>query len=124
MGLVATNTISGSLTDGSGNPFTNIGVWANATINGVNYSPNMDTDSQGNYSMTVGNGTWTVGVNTYGGSDNLPVNYVCPSQTVVISNNNATVNFVATVPTNTISGTLKDNNGNPIGGVQVVGQRG
>ena len=119
IGLPATNTISGSLTDGSGNPFANIGVWANATINGVNYSPNMDTDSQGNYSMTVGNGTWTVGVNTYGGSDNLPVNYVCPSQTVVITNNDATVNFVATVPTNTISGTLKDNNGNPIGGVQV-----
>ncbi len=117
--LLATNTISGSLTDGGGNPFTSIGVWANATINGVTYSPYMDTDSQGHYSMQVGNGTWTVGVNTYGGNDNLPVNYVCPSQMVVISNNNATVNFVATVPTNTISGTLKDNNGNPIGGVQV-----
>jgi len=118
-GLLATNTISGSLTDGSGNPFVNIGIWANATINGVYYSPHVDTDSQGHYSFSVGNGSWTVGVNNHGGSDNLPTNYVCPSQTVGISNANATVNFVATVPTNTISGTLKDNNGNPIGGVQV-----
>jgi len=118
-GLFATNTIFGSLTDGGGNPFTSIGVWANATINGVNYSQYMDTDSQGHYSMQVGNGSWTVGVNNYGGTDNLPVNYVCPTQLVVIANNNATVNFVATVPTNTISGNLKDNNGNPISGVQV-----
>jgi hypothetical protein len=117
--LLASNTISGSLTDGSGNPLANVGIWASATINGANYSPYADTDSQGYYSFNVANGSWTVGVSTGGGSDSLPANYVCPSQTVGITNANATVNFVATMWTNTISGTLKDNNGTPIAGVGV-----
>jgi hypothetical protein len=120
LGLPATNTISGSLTDGSGTPFANIGVWASATINGVNYSPYADTDSQGHYSFNVANGAWTVGVNTGGGSDSLPANYLSPqNQTVVIANNNGTANFTAVPATQSISGTLTDNSGNPIGGVQV-----
>ena len=118
--LLATNTISGSLTDGSGNPFANIGVWANATINGVNYSPYADTDSQGHYSFNAANGSWTVGVNTGGGSDSLPANYLSPqNQTVVIANNNGTANFTAVPATQTVSGKLTDNSGTPIGGVQV-----
>jgi len=118
-GLLATNTISGWLKDGSGNPFSNIGIWASMTVNGASFYPYADTDSQGHYSMTVGAGAWNVGVNTSGSGDSLPGDYFCPSQLVVISNQNATVNFTATLPTSTISGWLTNASGNPIAGVQI-----
>jgi len=119
VGLVATNTISGYLKDGSGNPFANIGISGSATINGANFNPYVDTDSNGHYSMTVGAGAWTVSVNTWGGNDSLPGDYVCPSQSVVISNQNATLNFTAALPTTTISGFVLNNSGAAISGVQV-----
>jgi hypothetical protein len=118
--IAATNTISGTLKDGSGKPFAGIGVYANATIAGVNYNQSgANTDSNGDYSLNVASGTWNVGVNTGGGSDSLPTSYFCPAQTVMISNNNAVVNFIATVAPYTISGSLEDNNGKPIAGVAV-----
>ncbi|MGA2174885.1 MAG: choice-of-anchor tandem repeat GloVer-containing protein [Verrucomicrobiota bacterium] len=118
--VLATNTISGSLKDGSGHPLGGIGVEASATINGVYYQLEaVDTDTNGKYSLNVANSTWTVAVLQYGSSDSLPANYFCLSQTVVISNNNATVNLTALFGTNTISGSLKDDSGNPIAGVWV-----
>ncbi|MGO8929577.1 MAG: hypothetical protein ACLQU3_22145 [Limisphaerales bacterium] len=119
--VLATNNISGSLKDNSGNPIVGVGVWADATINGVYYNQgSVDTGANGNYSLNVADGTWTVGVNSGGGGDSLPGNYLAPAnQTVVISNNNATVNFTALLPTNNISGSLTDNYGNPIAGVGV-----
>jgi hypothetical protein len=96
-----TQSISGSLTNGSGNPLSGIMIWASATINGANYFQYADSDSQGRYSINVVNGSWTVGVETGGGSDSLPVNYLSPqSQTVVIFNNNGTANFTALLATN------------------------
>ena len=119
--LLATNTISGYLTNNSGNPIAGVGMWANATINSVGYNQNMDTDTNGHYSMNTANGTWTVGVNTCSDcSDGLPGNYFSPpNQTVVISNNNGTANFTALLATNTISGYLKDNNSNAIPGIMI-----
>jgi uncharacterized GH25 family protein len=119
--VLATNRISGWLKDNSGNPIAGIGVWANATINSVDYSPYVDTDANGNYSMNVANGTWTVGISSSGGgSSSLPANYVCPpNQTLVISNNNGTADFIALSANNHITGYVKDNSGNPIAGVGV-----
>jgi len=119
--LLATNSISGYLTNNSGNPIAGVGMWANATINSVGYNQNMDTDTNGHYSMNAANGTWTVGVNTCSNcSDGLPGNYFSPpNQTVVISNNNGTANFTALLATNTISGYLKDNNSNAIPGIMI-----
>ncbi|MGD0413197.1 MAG: putative Ig domain-containing protein [Verrucomicrobiota bacterium] len=116
-----TNTITGFLTDNNGTPIPNVGVYAN--MNGQNYNVNADTDSSGYYSLNVLNGTWNVGINNCrncGNSDSLPANYLAPqSQTVVITNDNGTANFVAILATNIISGFLTDNNGNPIAGVGV-----
>jgi hypothetical protein len=120
--LLATNHITGWLKDNSGNPIASVGIWANATINGVNYSQNsVSTDTNGNYWLNVANGTWTVGVSTCSGcSDGLPGNDLPPAnQTVVITNNNGTANFTALSATNHISGWLKDNSGNPITGIMV-----
>ena len=62
--LLATNSISGYLQDNNGNPIAGVGMWANATINSVGYNQNVETDTNGNYLMSVANGTWTVSINT------------------------------------------------------------
>jgi hypothetical protein len=119
--ILATNHITGYLRDNLSNPIASISVYAHAPLNGTNFNAgNATTDASGNYTLNVFNGTWTVGVNSGGGSDSLPGNYLDPAnQSVVISNNNVTANFIAILATNTISGYLKDNSGNPIAGVGV-----
>jgi len=120
--LPTTGQISGSLKDNYGNPLANINVWANALIGGADFNQgNSQTDSSGNYSMGIANGTWVVGVNTSGGHS-LPANYICSSnQTVVISNNNATATFTALLATNYITGVVLQSNGNPIAGLGIWG---
>jgi hypothetical protein len=118
--LLATNHISGYVKDNNGANFVGVGVWASFNSNGTNYQNYVDTDTNGNYSLNVANGNWTVGVNSGGGGDSLPGNYLCSvNQSVVISNNNAVVNFTALLATNHISGYVKDNHGTNIVGVGV-----
>jgi len=117
--ILATNTISGYLTDGGGNPIAGINVYA-STTSGANYNQNTDTGANGYYSISVANGQWQVGVSSGGGGDSLPANYLDPqNQNVVIDNNNATVNFTAPIAPYTISGSLKDGNGNPLPGIGI-----
>jgi hypothetical protein len=74
-------------------------VFAGATISGVNFSAQANTDGSGNYSMNVANGSWNVSVNCQGGDNSLDNffgqgNYQCPNGTnVTINNNNGVVNF-------------------------------
>ncbi len=96
--LLATNYITGSLKDNIGNPIEGVGIWADATFSNTDYRVEVDTDSNGNYSLTVANSNaWTVGVETCSDCDNgLPGGYLPPdNQTVGITNNNGTVNFIA-----------------------------
>jgi hypothetical protein len=81
-----TGTISGSIKDSGGNSLVQAGVYANATINDVFYYADAQTDSNGNYSFPVINGTWTVGVSS-------PI-YFSP-QTVAVTGS-AQVDFPAT----------------------------
>jgi hypothetical protein len=96
--ILATNHITGNV-KANGTNIVGVGVSASMTTNGANFFQNADTDANGNYSLNVGNGSWTVGVYCNGGSDSLdnilgPGNYQCPdNQTAVINNNNATNNF-------------------------------
>ncbi|HEY1662994.1 MAG TPA: putative Ig domain-containing protein [Verrucomicrobiae bacterium] len=92
--LLATNTISGTVTNAFNDPIANVQVYADQTIGGVSYQSEAITSSSGNYSMKIGNGTWSLNVLCGGGQDSL-MNYVCPNSiTVAISNNNVTTNFV------------------------------
>jgi hypothetical protein len=98
--LLATNIITGNVQYNS-LPVSGVGVNAKATIGGTTYQPNTaDTDTNGNYAFNVGNGNWTINLNCNGGSDSLDsilgsTNYVCPAgQSVTISNNNGTANFL------------------------------
>lgn len=96
--LLATNYLTGNV-QANGVNIVGVGVYAYATINGASFNLYTDTDANGNYSFTVGNGSWSVGVNCGGGSDSLDTllgngNFQCPSnQNVSINNNNATANF-------------------------------
>ncbi len=109
--LLATNHITGWLKDNNGIPIAGVGVWANTTINGADYSQGgTSTDSNGNYWLNVANGTWTVGVSTCGDcSDGLPGGYLSPgNQSVGITNSNGTANFTALSANNHITGRLTD----------------
>jgi hypothetical protein len=87
----ATTTISGSFSDTHGNPVYAI-AFANATINGTNYSPCASgTQDSNTYQIAVFPGEWTVGISgdfTSSGYDN-PNN-----QNVNVGNAGATVNFI------------------------------
>ncbi len=127
----ATNTISGNV-QFNGTNVVGVGVNANATINGVQYQPGTaHTDSNGNYSINVANGDWSVSVNCYGGSDSLDSIlgsgiYQCPnSQNVTINNNNGTANFTIFPPNSgQIFGYVADDYGNPVDGVSVYASDG
>lgn len=96
--LVATNVISGHV-QFNGTNVVGVGVYANATINGLNYNAYADTDNNGNYTFNVANGNWSVGVNQSGGNDSLDTilgagNYTPPNnQNLTIANDNGTANF-------------------------------
>ena len=106
-GILATNHITGWLKDNNGNPITGVEIYASATINGLAYDQEIDTDSNGNYWLNVPNGSWDVQVANWGGDDSLPANYAVPAnQYPVIANNNATVNFTATRVTGSLQVTI------------------
>lgn len=101
--LVATNVLSGNVQFGGTN-VAGVGVFATATIGGVTFNAYADTDANGNYAFSVGNGNWSVNVNCSGGNDSLDNilgigTYQCPNnQNVTINNNNATANFAVLPP--------------------------
>ena len=99
-GLPSTNYISGNV-QFNGTNVVGVGVSAYATINGLNYSVNtVDTDGNGNYTLAVANGVWSVNLNCQGNNDSLDNllgsgNYECPdNQNVTINGGNGTANFI------------------------------
>ena len=97
---LATNHIIGHVSF-NGTNVVGVGVYANASFNGVQFNAFMDTDNNGNYSLNVANSnSWTVGINSSGGNDSLDNilgngNYTPPNnQNVSITNSNGTADFV------------------------------
>jgi len=97
-GASSTHRITGSVKDDRNNPIAGVGVIAAATINGTNQMiVTVDTDTNGNYSLNLTNGNWSVAVNCTSGNDSLGYlgNYSCPDiQNVNLLTNNAAVNFI------------------------------
>jgi hypothetical protein len=120
-GIPATNHISGYVRDNNNRAITNVGVFAEATISGLTFNQYSRTDTNGNYTFNVANGVWNVGVNCGGGSDSLTtLGYLCvTNQTVTISNNNGTANFIAPVVSAHITGFVRDTGSNAITNVGV-----
>ncbi len=96
--ILATNHITGNVSF-NGSPVVGVQVYASATIGLVSYQSQADTDTNGNYSLNVVTGNWTVNVYDCCDNDSLDNilgsgNYVPPgSQGVNIANNNGTANF-------------------------------
>jgi len=81
-----TSLINGVVNNSSSNPITNAFVNAYAIIGGTTYTAGSQTDSSGNYSFPVINGTWHVGVSANG--------YSSPNQiSLTISGSGQTHNF-------------------------------
>jgi hypothetical protein len=124
--ILATNQITGNVKDNNNNPIVSVQVFASATINGNSYQSEQNTDSNGNYSLNVANGSWNVGVYCCCDNNSLQSigSYQCPNGTNVnISNNNGVANFI--VQTNSgggsylIDGYVTDTLSNPVVGVNV-----
>ena len=62
--LTSTATVSGQVLDPTPGHagVANANVWASATIGGVLYAASAQTDSGGNYSLAVADGSWTINV--------------------------------------------------------------
>ncbi|HEY4414889.1 MAG TPA: putative Ig domain-containing protein [Verrucomicrobiae bacterium] len=107
--LLATSHITGNVQYQGAN-VSGVAVSAYANISGVDFFVNADTDDNGNYSLDVANGNWSVSVSCQGGDASLDNtlgngNYQCPNNTnVVIAGNDGTANFVI----------------QPCGGIQII----
>lgn len=126
----ATAIIYGSVKDGNNNPVSGVSLYGDNGTNGDGtYQGDATTDGNGNYAMGVNAGLWSPGVDNGNNSFSFP-NYDF-SQGPQWSDNNGgsgtnvtdgaaiLANFGALLATNQIMGYVKDNNGNPIVGVQV-----
>ena len=92
--LADTATISGRVIDINGNPVQNNFVSGTANISNVNYQSNANTDSNGNYTMSVVNGVWSVTPNFNG----IVNSFV--TQNVTVNNNSPTgINFAQSLIT-------------------------
>jgi hypothetical protein len=120
IGVLATNTISGTLKDNNNVGLAGVTINANATINGTNFSAQAVTDVNGFYSCNAANGNWNVSPNCCNQcTDGVPSIYQCPNnQQTTVANNNKTINFVAQRAT-VLSGKVTDNVGNPVANINV-----
>jgi len=64
--LIATRTISGWVKSVTNSAISGLNVFAGAMLNGTNYNANATTDLNGNYSMPVLAGQWSVGLDSQG----------------------------------------------------------
>ncbi len=83
--------ITGWVRDNNNQPFTNVDVYAYATIGTNSYWLDSYTDGSGNYSFQVADGQWGVGVDCGG----LGSGYQCPNDvTVNIADASIVTNFI------------------------------
>lgn len=126
----ATAIIYGSVKDGNGNPLSGVQLSGDNGTNGDGmYQGDAATDANGNYAMGVNAGLWSPAVDN-GNNSFAFGNYDFSRGPSWLSNNggpgtNVTdgeailADFGAVLATNHITGYVKDNNNNPIVGVQV-----
>jgi hypothetical protein len=83
--------ITGSVKDSGANAVPGVNIYAFVSVNGTNYNANSQTDTSGNYDLSVFNGGWQVGVDCFSLSQ---LGYSCTAeQSAVVNGANQTVNF-------------------------------
>jgi len=100
--LPATAHINGMVQDAQSNRISGLDIFASAMIGGADYYAGSQTDTNGNYSLLVADGSWNVGIDCgdlsvrgYNCAENLPV---------VINHADEVVNFVVHRPAPTCVG--------------------
>jgi hypothetical protein len=122
--LLATNHVTGHV-QYQGQPVTNVGVSAFASINGQNFQSQTTTDNNGDYSLNLPNGDWSVNLYCQGGKNSLDDAigsglYQCPSSLLFTLNNNSTnANFTVLPPDALLSGRVVDDLGNPVTNISI-----
>jgi hypothetical protein len=115
--LSVTAHITGIVTNTAGSALGNLGVYANAMINGTNYGQWVNTDGSGHFSIGAANGTWNVGVDC---KDLGSRGYTCVNdQQVVINGTNQSINFAVPSPTAHLLGKVINDSGTPQSGVTI-----
>jgi hypothetical protein len=94
----ATATISGVVTNSSGQPLANVNVSGSITVSGTNYSSNAQTDGAGHYQFGAFNGTWQVDLSCF---ELTQQGYNCAASQNVSVSGAATANFVVQAFSNT-----------------------
>ncbi|MGE5339894.1 MAG: hypothetical protein ACM3SY_00280 [Candidatus Omnitrophota bacterium] len=107
-GTIIPYTISGTIKDSNGNPISDV------TVTGL--PGNSKTDANGKYSATVPCG-WSGTVTP----TKACYTFAPPSTTYTNVTANQITNYTGTIIPYTISGTIKDSNGNPIPDVVMIG---
>ncbi len=89
-----TGTIRGYVKDNTGTAVNGVSIYSFASIGGTNFNAGANTDTNGNYSLNVIDGVWTVGLSC-DGNDGLPrFGYNCVGQqTIAVPPANAVANF-------------------------------
>ncbi len=98
--ILATNHITGTVKDNLNNPIVGVHVFANATIQGNNFSTqDATTDGNGSYTLSVANGTWHVAVSCGCSDCDSHLNHkgfqCVTDQQVTIFGNTGVANFTA-----------------------------
>jgi hypothetical protein len=62
----ANRTISGTVKSATNSPISGVGVFASTMVNGTNFNVNASTGANGDYSLPVLAGPWSVGVDSQG----------------------------------------------------------
>ncbi|MFH1171256.1 MAG: carboxypeptidase regulatory-like domain-containing protein [bacterium] len=106
--------LKGRVLDQNGKEITNLQLMAFSST-GCN-RPTADTDSSGNFDLTVGAGSWTIGLNTNGGV-NPRFRQVAPA-TATVTNNQTVTGLAITMKTidRTVGGKILDSKGAAVTG--------
>ena len=113
-----TYTFSGTLTDSAGAPI--VGIEINLESGGSSYG-DATTDGNGNFSITAVPGEYTLYMYGYLHNSDLPPDALYENDSnggqINMTSGNVTENL--TMPSNTVTVTVEDANGNPLSGVPV-----
>lgn len=114
--LNTTATITGTVRNSQGQPISGAGVFADATINGINYLAHRQTDAQGFYSLPVVNGDWRMWMDCWSLEQQ---GYECPQlNNIVVQGASVTRDITVFSPAAWLRGRVVDERGN---GLQFIG---
>jgi hypothetical protein len=113
-----TSTITGRVTNVNGNGLTNATVSYTGNTTGTT-NGSVFTDSGGNYSITAPNGSYTLQA-SYSTVNGTSVQFAPFSQDITLNGNATATTFVASTPTFTVAGFMRNGSGVGLSGATII----